>query len=167
MSHPDRKSPCNASVRVRDGLHVHWRTRRSRARSERRKGRTRRRRKHSVCQTWHRKREGKRKKMCSYNVTAFKRLKTVISDMNSLNRPLVNRARYGDATAPLSVACRPRSGSGLPPLLPSSFSSAPSTDLISPITAAAVGPYLRCHNAWLQRMWRLAGLAPSSADAVR
>lgn len=44
--------------------------------------------------------------------------------------------------------------------------TATSTDLISPITAA-VAPYLRCHNARVQRMWRLAGLAPSSACAVR
>lgn len=67
-----------ACVCACDGFHVRWRMRRSRARSERRKTRMWRRRKHLVCQTWHRKREGKRKKMCSYNVTAFKRLKTVI-----------------------------------------------------------------------------------------
>lgn len=77
-------------VLVRGGFHVHWKTRRSRARSKMRKRRSSG-RKHLVCQTWHGKWEGKRKKMCSYNVTAFKRLKTVIWDMNSLNRPLVNK----------------------------------------------------------------------------
>lgn len=88
-------------------------------------------------------------------------LKTVIWDMNSLHGlssilpdSVMQQRRLASRSALVRLAltkCRPPSPSPTPPHPP----------LPSP------GPYLRCHNAWLLRVCRGGGLAPSSSESVR